>query len=429
MQSQINRRQFLQTTGLTAAGIGLFGQGALGKSHSPNEKLNIGVIGVANRGGANLNGVAGENIVGLCDVDENYLAAAAKEFPKAKRYNDFRKLLERNDLDAVVVSTPDHCHANATMTALKSGRHVYCEKPLTHTVSEARMVAETAQKHNRVTQMGTQIHAGNNYRRVVELIRTGAIGKVREVHCWVGSVWSGHGREINHPPVPDYLHWDLWLGPAEHHQYSPAYAPGSWRAFWDFGGGAMADMGCHHMDLPFWALDLRHPSTISADGPPAHPEFAPRWQIVDFEFPPRGAQPPVHLTWYNGNKRPHYFAEGKLPEWGNGTLFVGEKGMLLADYGKHVLLPEEKFADFKPPEPFIPDSIGHHQEWIQACKTGGSTTCHFGYSGALTETVLLGNVSYRLGKKLRWDPLRLEAINAPEAQELIQHHYRQGWQL
>jgi predicted dehydrogenase len=319
----------------------------------------------------------------------------------------------------------------ATVAALKRNLHVYCEKPLTHTVSEARIVAETTRQFKRVTQMGTQIHAGSNYRRVVELVKSGAVGPVREVHNWVGSVWKGlpEGRPAETPPIPDYLHWNLWLGPAPHRPYHPAYVPAAWRGWWDFGGGAMADMACHHMDLPFWALDMRHPLTIEAEGPPVNPETCPAWLIVRYEFPARGALPPVKLTWYNGDKRPPYITEGKLPPWGAGTLFVGEKGMLLADYDRHVLLPEKDFAEFKPPKPFITESIGHHNEWIEACKTGGPTTCNFDYAGALTETVLLGNVAYRTGKKLDWDAKQLQARSCPEADRFIQHHYRQGWTL
>lgn len=431
MKSLIHRRLFLKQTVYAATGAFFVSRLGFAGVKSPNEKLNIGIIGVANRGRANLEGVTSENIVALCDIDDHYLAAAAQKFPSAKTYHDFRKMLEQRDLDAVVVSTADHVHAVATVMALKSGRHVYCEKPLSRTVSEARIAAETARKHKRVTQMGTQIHAGRNYRRVVELIQTGAIGSVREVHNWVNSIWSGERKPIETPPVPSHIHWDLWLGPVEPKPYSPAYHPRAWRGFWAFGSGALGDMGCHHMDLPFWALDLRYPLTVQAEGPAVHPEFAPPWLIVHYEFPARKKMPPVKLTWYNGDKRPPHletepFAKSR---WGAGTLFVGEKGMLLADYNRHLLLPEKDFADFQRPDPFIPDSIGHHAEWIQACKTGGATTCNFDYSGALTEAVLLGNVAYRCGQKIKWDPKKLRSSQAPEARQFIQHRYRSGWSL
>ena len=424
----MRRREFLKHTALTAGTL-LLGCQSYGRQSSANEKLNLGIIGVANRAASNLAAVSSQNIVALCDVDDDYLRGASQKYPSATTYNDFRKLLERNDLDAVVVSTPDHIHAPATMMALRRGFHVYCEKPLTHTVSEARLVAETARKHKRVTQMGTQIHAEKNYRRVVELVQSGAIGPVREVHNWVGSVWAGRPLAAATVPVPPNIHWDLWLGPAPMRPYDPAYLPAHWRGWWDFGGGAMSDMGCHHIDLSYWALGLRHPVSVEAEGPPVNPQTAPDWLIVHYEFPARGELPPVKLTWYNGDRRPHYFAEGKLPKWGDGTLFVGEKGMLLADYGKHILLPEKDFAGFVPPQPSIPDSIGHHNEWIAACKNNSPTTCNFDYSGALAETVLLGNVAYRVGRKLEWDAKRLKATNCHEADALVQHHYRKGWRI
>jgi predicted dehydrogenase len=424
----LTRRTFLRSTALAGAGVFFIGRG--GQAQPAHNKLNIGIVGVANRAGENLRGVSGENIVALCDVDANFLEAAAANHPGAAKYRDFRKMIERNDLDAVVVSTTDHVHAVATAAALKTGRHVYCEKPLTHTVSEARAVAELARQHKRVTQMGTQIHAGENYRRVVELIQAGAIGPVREVHNWVGAVWSGQNQAAEPAPVPAHLDWDLWLGPATERPYSPAYHPARWRGYWAFGGGAMSDMACHHMDLPFWALGLRHPLTVQAEGPEVHPDFAPHWLVVRYEYPARGAQPPLKLTWYNGGKRPEQIEGEKLKRFaGGGTLFVGDQGMLVSNYDAHLLLPEDKFADYKRPEPTIPKSIGHHAEWIQACKTGGPTTCNFDYAGALTEAVLLGNVSFRSGKRLEWDPKELRAKNAPAATQYIQHHYRKNWSL
>lgn len=427
--SYFSRRTFLRQSAFAGAGIWLAGRESRAKSLSPNDKLNIGVIGVAARGADNLKGVASENIVALCDVDEERLGKAAALYPRAARTHDFRKLLDRNDLDAVVVSTADHTHAVATVAALKAGLHVYCEKPLSHTVAEARIISETARKRKRVTQMGTQIHAGDNYRRVVELVKSNAIGPVREVHVWLAGAMSGGERPKETPPVPPTLHYDLWLGPAEYRPYHPEYVPYNWRKWWAFGNGTLGDFGCHFMDLPFWALDLRHPTTVEADGPPVHPETTPAWQVVRYAFPARGTQPPVALTWYHGGRRPALSMEGALKEWGNGVLFVGEKGMLAADYGRRMLLPEKEFAGFAPPEPFIPNSIGHHQEWIRACKTGGPTTCNFDYSGALTEAVLLGNVAYRTGEKLTWDAKRLRAVGTPEAERFIRKPYRRGWRL
>lgn len=430
MSQKQSRREFLQSSALAAAGVALAGSPALAarKKRSPNDKLNIACIGVGNQGHFSVDNVKDENVVALCDVDDKILGDVAKEFPHAATYNDFRKLLERNDIDAVTIGTPDHNHAIITMAALRSGRHVYCEKPLTHTIAECRLVSETARKHKRVTQMGIQIHAGGNYRRVVELVQSGAIGPVREVHVWVDRVWSGK-RPTEFPPVPENMHWDQWLGPAPEHKYSPEWGPVVWRGWWDFGGGALGDMACHHMDLSHWALDLRAPLTVEADGPAVDPDVCPTWTSVKYEYPARGEKPPVTLNWFNGDKRPKAFDEHGCPaDWGN-TLFIGDKGMLVADYGQWKLLPEKDFEGFEVPKPTIPDSIGHHKEWIEACKTGGPTSCNFDYSGALTEAVLLGNVAYRTGRKLEWDPKRLQCKGFPEADAFMRTKPRAGWEF
>ncbi len=429
MSAHWSRREFLRQSTLAGLGAALSGAASAAKRVSVQDKLNLGIIGVANRGGDNLAGVHSQNIAALCDIDDNYLAAAAARFPQAKTYNDFRKVLEQKGLDAVVVSTPDHMHAPIAAAALKAGLHVYCEKPLAHTVAEARNLAELAKQHKRTTQMGTQIHAGNNYRRVVEMIQAGVIGKVTEVHVWVGRVWSGGKRQTPPPPPPKNIHWDLWQGVAPERPYDPAYLPAYWRGFWEYGNGTLGDMACHHMDLSHWALDLRAPQTISAEGPPVDAEIAPPWLMVHYDYPARGAQPPVRLTWYHGEKRPAAFAEGKLPDWGDGTLFVGEKGMLLADYDRRVLLPEKDFADYAGVPHTIPDSIGHYEEWFAGIRTGSPTLCNFDYSGALSEAVLLGAVAYRVGQPLQWDAHRLKATNCPEADKLIHPHYRRGWRV
>ncbi|MEY2429634.1 MAG: hypothetical protein QOJ40_2519 [Verrucomicrobiota bacterium] len=433
MNTQHTRRKFIQQTGLGAAGFFLGVTAARARKISANEKINIGMIGVAHQAHYDLTNVASENIVALCDVDDSFLAGAAKKYPGAKTYADFRRLLDQKDIDAVVIATPDHTHAVATVAALKSGRHVYCEKPLTHTISECRIVMETTRKMKLVTQIGTQIHAGTNYRRVVELVQSGTIGSISEVHVWVNATYGGKERPADTPPVPPQLHYDLWLGPAAERPYSPEYLPISWRHWWAFGGGALADFGCHYMDLPHWALGLRAPlSAEVVEGPPVHPESTPPWLIVRYEYPARESKPPVRLTWYHGGKHPQPpVLSAELGEkWkGGGVLFMGNKGMLLSDYNNHVLLPEKDFAEFVPLKPFIPDSIGHHAEWIHACKTGGPTTCNFAYSGALTEAVLLGNVAFRAGKKIEWDSKNLRAKNCPEAAQFVQHHYRAGWKL
>jgi predicted dehydrogenase len=421
--NRLSRRQFLKRSAAIAAGTSLFGGISFGKI-SPNEKLNLGVIGTANRAAEDIKGVRGENIVALCDVDSILLDAAQQKFPNAKRYTDFRKMLEQKDIDAVVVATPDHFHAVATVAALKSGRPVYCEKPLTHTISEARIVAATARKTGLATQMGNQIHATKHYRRVVELVKSGAIGPVREVHCWVGYPWETLPKPAGEP-VPATLDYEQWLGPVDYRPYSKEYVPFKWRRWWAFGGGTLSDFCCHLTDLAFWALDLKAPLTIEAEGPPVDAECAPPWLIVRYEYAARGDAPPVKLTWYSGAKRPPI----ELPKWGNGVLFVGDKGMLLTDYEKNVLLPEKDFAGFVAPEPFIPDSLGHHAEWIHACKTKSPTTCNFQYGAMLTEAGLLGNVAYRTGKKIEWDAAAMRAKNCPEADQYIQHHYRSGWSI
>lgn len=430
----MKRREFLKQTALTGAGLWLGGRSVWSQSRSPNEKLNLGIIGVGGQGGSNIEGVRSENIVALCDIDEGPLAKAAAKFPKAAIYHDFRRLLERNDLDAVVISTPDHTHAVAAAWAMQQGRHVYCEKPLTHSVYEARYLADLAARKRVATQMGNQGHSGAGSRRLVELVRSGVIGPIREVHSWTDRpIWpQGIDRPTDTPPVPPTVHWDLWLGPAPARPYHPAYHPFRWRGWWDFGTSALGDMGCHVLDGAFWALNLGAPTSVEAEGPPVHPETAPKWMIVRYEFPARGEMPPVKLTWYDGGRRPpaELFEGQRISD--NGTLFIGEKGKIYvpdAYGGAHRLLPAEKFADFQPPPPTIPDSPGHHQEWILACKTGSSTGTNFAYAAALTEMVLLGNVAYRAGKKLEWFSGTLEAVNCPEARAFIRREYRRGWSL
>ncbi len=433
MNRWVNRRRFLART--VAAGLGSIGWAgtAAPRRRSPNERLNLGVIGVANRGAANLEGVQSENVVALCDVDDLYLRAAAARFPRARTYHDFRRLLDQPDLDAVVVSTPDHVHAFASIWAMEAGLHVYCEKPLTHSVHEARLAARTALRRGVSTQMGTQIHAGDNYRRVVEHVRSGTIGQIAECHVWIDKTWSGGDRPTETPPVPPHLNWDLWLGPAPERPYHPTYLPGEWRRWWEFGNGTIGDMACHYLDLPFWALQLRHPITITAHGPDPHPETTPLGLTVEYEFPARRdgdtILPPVRLTWRDSGLKPPELDALGVPQWPNGVLFVGSNGLLLADYDRHRLFPENDFEAVEPPALWIPASTGHYVEWIEACKTGAPTTCNFDYAGALTETVLLGNVAFRARQPIRWNAARLKAENCPEAEALIRPPYRRGWRL
>ncbi len=440
------RRQFGQA--VAGAAVGLFAAPAIVRGRNLNEKLNIASIGVGGRGGSNLQDVGSENIVAICDVADSAVERAARYHPRAQRFRDFRKLYDKaRDFDAVVVSTTEHTHAFATLPALQLGKHVYCEKPLTHNVWEARIIREAAAKAKVATQMGTQIHAGDNYRRVVELIQTGAIGPVHAAHVWVGRAWGRQSKEAaernkdivyvterpkDASPVPKGLDWDLWLGPAPERPFNEVYYPGpKWYRWWDFGNGTMSDLGSHFNDLPFWALKLQAPLTIEAFGPPPHPEIAPASMRVTYEYGPRGDMPPVKLHWYQGEEKPDLWKTGVIPSagWDSGILFEGAKGMLLSSYTKYLLLPEKDFRGFVPPKPFIPKSIGHHAEWILACKTGSPTTCNFEYAGWLTEANHLGNVAYRAGKKLEWDPVKLHAPNAPEADPFIRREYRKGWTL
>jgi predicted dehydrogenase len=434
---RISRRHLLSAG---AAGLGAFALPAVAASRSPNEKLQVAVIGVGGmRGGEHLSAVARENVVALCDVDARILAGAAARFPKARTFADFRKMFDavHRQIDAVVISTPDHTHAAAGMAAMRLGKHCYCEKPLAHSVYEARQMARIAREKKLATQLGTQIHAEKNYRRAVELVQSGAIGEVAEVHVWLGANFNGPPTPTNMsqadlptdtPPIPPELDWDLWLGPVAYRPYHPTYVPANWRQWWAFGSGTLGDFFCHFCDLAFWALDLRHPTSVAAIGP-LHPESAARWTVAKLEFPARGSAPPVTLTWCNGGGYPALVKQRQVPLWQSGVLFVGTAGMLLADYGRRELLPKAKFAGFKPPVPSIPNSIGHHAEWIAACKTDSPTTCNFTYGGALSEAALLCNVALRTGKKLTWDAEALVATNCPEAERFIRPVFRAGWTL
>jgi predicted dehydrogenase len=281
--------------------------------------------------------------------------------------------------------------------------------------------------------MGTQIHAGNNYRRVVELVERGAVGPIREVHVWASTVYTD-GRFTTGTPAPGHVDWELFLGPAPQRPYSEGVHPFQWRKFWDYGTGTLGDFGCHYMDLAHWALKLRHPTSAQARGPAFDAVSTPAWCIVDYEYPARGELPPVKLTWYDSGRRPDMLktlkdSRGNGLDWNGGQLFVGEKGMILSDYSRNLLLPVEQFADYQRPEPYIPDSIGHHAEWLRAIRSGGETTCNFDYSGALTEAVLLGTVAYRAGERVEWDAAPLKVTNSTRAQQWVHKEYRKGWTL
>lgn len=438
MKTRHDRRQFLAASSALGAAATLqyhISSSAAAEEKSTLGKLRIAGIGTTSQAAYDLSNVASEDMVCLADVDANLLEKGAQPFPSARKYKDFRVMLEKeaNNIDAVVVATPDHTHAPAAAMAMRMGKHVYCEKPLTHTIFEARTLANLAKEKKLVTQMGTQIHAGDNYRRVVELIQSGAIGDVTEVHVWAGASYSG-AKFTTGTQAPASLDWDLWLGPATERPYSDGVHPFQWRKFWDYGTGALGDFGCHFMDLVHWALDLRAPTSVEAQGTPVDPITPPAFCLAKYQYPARGDKPAVTLHWYDGGRKPELLAtlkgpDGKPVEFGGGQLFIGSKGMLLSDYGRNMLFPEDKFVGFKRPEPTIPASIGHHKEWLNAIKTGGPTTCNFDYSGALTEAVLLGTIAYRTGEKIQWDAANLKVTNSEKGQHLVHKEYRKGWTL
>lgn len=436
--SNMTRRDMLKNSVLSGAGLWLGAHSAQAESRSPNEKLNIACIGIGNQGKANLGLVANQNIVALCDVDSARTDKYQARFPKARSFADFRVMLDKmeDEIDAVVVTTPNHTHATIAINAMRRGKHVYCEKPLAHSIHEVREMQRVAREQNVVTQMGTQNHAGDNYRRTVELIQSGAIGDVKQVHVWFGRPggWRRYKHVVDRPkesqPIPKTLNWDLWVGPAPMQNFHPCYHPHDWHYWWDFGNGTLGNMGCHYMDLIFWSLNLKYPTSVRTQGPELHPDSTPFWLDCHWEFPSRGSQPPVEVIWYHGRNTPQPVLDLGGPEWAAGILFVGEDGMLAADYGKHFLLPEEKFAGFKAPPKSIPPAIANHRmEWVEACKGNGETLCHFDYAAPLTETILLGNLAFRVGEKVEWNAEKMTATNTDQADQYVQRDYRKGWTL
>ena len=468
----IPRRRFLQSAAAASATIA-FPQVLRSAEAGARDKVRVAVIGVTGRGGDNRKELVNTglaDIVALCDVDSNSLATAAKTHPEARTFRDYRRMFDEmaDGIDAVLVATPDHHHFPASMRAIKLGKHVYCEKPLTHSVWEARELAKAAREKKVATQMGTQGHSGEGIRLLTEWIAAGAIGTVREVHIWTdrpAGWWpQGVDRPEGEDPAPKSLDWDLWLGPAPHRPFKArhpeglklnadrreAYHPFVWRGWWDFGTGALGDIGSHSFDLPFTALKLAAPTSVEAvTVSDRHKETGPLFSDIVFNFPTSNQNTPVKITWYDGRNRntptdsPAYAMikqmrelaelseDARWPE--GGQLYIGDKGKILVSGASRAprLVPESRMKDFNRPAKTVPRSIGHHKEWLTAILDPSAPRpgANFDYAGPLAEAVLLGNISLRLDKKINWDPAGLKATNAPEAASLIRREYRKGWEV
>jgi predicted dehydrogenase len=436
----LNRRQAL--AGLAALGAGaLCGSGSLAEPTKPSgDKLSLAIVGCGGQGEENLQQVERENIVALCDVDESRAATAFKRHPKAKRFSDYRKMLDalHRKIDAVVVTVPDHMHAPVSLAAMELGKHVYCEKPLTWGINEVRRMARLAREKHLATQMGTQGMAQDRSRAGIEVIKSGVLGKVTELHVWTDRALKWWPQGIDRPrdtrPVPATLQWDLWLGVAPSRPYNPAYCPFVWRGWKDFGTGAVGDMGIHNVAMPFAALELGAP--ISADVVETSgfkDETYPAWSKLKLQFAARSEQGPITLFWYDGGKKPSVdLVEGrKLPD--NGTIVVGTKGTLSSDEwtgAEWRLLPEKRFQGYQMPKPSEPRAPGqsHHQEWLRACRGGPPAFCRFdGFAAQLTESMLVAALAQRLGRSITWDAEKLEVPGCPEADPWIKRDYRNGW--
>jgi len=439
----VSRRNFMGGAAAAALAFTIVPRRVLGGPGNtpPSGKLNIAAIGSGGQGASNLRGCSAENIVALCDVDDNRASESFKRYPDAKKYRDFRKMLEEmgKTIDAVIVATPDHTHAVAAMAAMQLGKHVYVQKPMTHSVYEARKLTEAARKYKVASQMGNQGHSGEGVRLICEWIWDGAIGPVHEVHAWTNRpIWpQGIDRPTETPPVPPNLDWDLWLGPAPERPYNPAYLPFSWRGWWDFGCGALGDMACHVIDPIFSALKLKYPVSVEACATKVNKETFPLASIVHYDFPAREGMPPVKLHWYDGGMkppRPDALEPGRrLEQAGSNVLFIGEKGVLrCGEYGDSPrLIPETMMKEYKLPPKTLPRiNGGHEQDWIIACKGGRPACSNFDYSGPLTETVVMGNLAIRrLGVKLAWDGENMKVTNDDEANKYVSPPYRKGWSL
>ncbi|MDI6448809.1 Gfo/Idh/MocA family protein [Anaerobaca lacustris] len=434
-----SRRRFMQQAAAVAA-FTIVPRHVLGGAGyvPPSEKLNIAGIGIGGRGEGDLDECRSENIVALCDVDDAYAGRVFAKYPKARKWRDFRKMLdEQKDIDAVVIATPDHTHAVIAMAAIKRGKHVYCEKPLAHSIWECRQLTEAAREAGVATQLGNQGQASESNRLVSEILWDGAIGPVREVHAWCNRYISprGIGRPSDTPVVPATLDWDLWLGPAKERPYHPCYTPFSWRGWWDFGTGVLGDIGCHQLDPVFRALKLGYPTTVEASSSGVNDETAPLTSIVRFQFPAREPMPALTLTWYDGGlmpQRPAELEDGRKFGEADDNLFIGDTGKMLG----HRLIPEARMREYGRPPQRIERSPGHHKEWLIACKGGPAARANFDWAGPLTEVALLGNIALRMekqlyekGLKLHCDGPNMKITNLPEANRYIRDEYRDGWML
>jgi predicted dehydrogenase len=443
----VSRRQFIRAAGTAAAAFTIVPRHVIAGSGQtpPSEQLQLAGIGVGGMGAGDLDALApGNRIVALADVDSKQAGSTFNKYPQAKRYRDFRVMLEEmsDQIDAVVVATPDHCHAVAAMAAIKRGKHVYCEKPLAHSVYEVRELMKAAKKHKVVTQLGNQGHSFESIRTFCEYVWDGAIGNVHTIHAGCNAVNSGLGalpRLGEKHPVPATLDWDLWLGPAQYRPYHPAFLPGSWRGWTEYGNGTVGDWVCHVVDPVFWALDLGAPSTIQAkvkdyDYLTQGAAF-PRGEVITYEFPAKGNRGPVTLYWYSGTERiprpPELEADEKSVE--TGAVVIGDKGTIV--YGSHGagmvrLIPQSKMDAYKRPAKLIPRAKEHHQDWLQAIRTGRQAGSDFSYGGPLTEIAMLGVIAIKLaGTKLVWDGPGMRFKNNAVANALIKPDYREGWSL
>jgi len=440
----MNRRGFLKGTAAAAFTVHIIPRHVLGGDGqtAPSDKLNIAGVGVGGQGGGDLGDAAlsSQNIVALCDVDSGSAAGSIKRFPKAEVFKDYRVMLEKcKGIDAVLIATPDHMHAPVALAAMRAGKHVYVEKPMCHSVEEARMMTKVAKEKGLVTQMGNQGHGGEGLRATREWIQAGAIGTIKDVHCWSdrpGRFWKQPvQRPTDTPPVPATLEWDLWLGGAPERPYHPCYLPAKWRGWFDFGNGAMGDMAVHNMDPAFYALDLDTPIATEAQSSEPNPDGFPAWEIITYEFAAKGARPAVKIKWYDGGKkpeRPEELDEGfNLGD--NGIIFRGEKGVIFCEgwAGMPRLFPKSLRAGFQPPPKTIPRSIGHRAEWVKACKERKpeDSKAGFAYSGPYVESLLIGNLAVRLQKRIEWDAANMKASNAPEAEPFIRKKYRAGFSI